>query len=163
MGRLIKQGSLIGAKLRERSQMAKAETKKVGGAEGKAEGKGEKGEAPKKGKPIFDISTAKTAEGKSIALDENGRLTGSPANWTPDYAGLKRSQFDSQATYLEYRAHVVGFSITRLTDQRTDLLEKAEEARKGVDPTTKKLRKLEKLQKMAAELEAQLKADGIEI
>jgi hypothetical protein len=144
--------------------MAKAETKKVGGAKAET---APAGEAPKtekpKGKPIFDITTAKNAEGVAVPLDENGRLSGVPVNWSPDYAGLKRSQFGSQAVYLEFRAHQLGFSIVRLTDQKADLLQKAEEARKGVDPTTKKLRKLEKLQKMAAELEAQLKADGIEV
>jgi len=146
--------------------MAKAETKKVGGAKGD---KGDKGETPAPEKPkstklVFDIATAKNAEGEAIPLDENGRLTAVPMNWNPkDFQGLKRSQFGSQAVYLEFRAHVLTFSITRLTDARQDLLEKAEEARKGVDPTTKKLRKLEKLQKAAAELEAQLKADGIEV
>jgi len=142
-----------------------AETKKVGGAKDTAAPASTAAPAAEKpkGKPVFDIAKARNADGAAIALDENGRLSAVPINWTPDYAGLKRSQFGSQAVYLEHKAHVLGFTITRLTDAQADLLVKAEEARKGVDPTTQKLRKLEKLQKMAAELEAQLKADGIEV
>lgn len=154
----------VGVKLRKGiTIMGKAETKKVGGA--KPEAKTETPAAPEKpkGKPDFDIANGKNAEGVPVKLDENGRLSAVPINWTPDYAGLKRAQFASQAVYLEYKAHVLGFNIVRLTDLQADLLVKAEEARKGVDPTTKKLRKLEKLQKMAAELEAQLKADGVEV
>lgn len=148
--------------------MAKAETKKVGGAKAEAtkpEAATETPVAPKApAKPVFDIATARNADGELLKLDENGRLNGVPQNWDPKvFQGLKRSQFGSQAVYLEYKAFVLSHSITRLTDARADLLVKAEEARKGVDPTTMKLRKLEKLQKMAAELEAQLKADGVEV
>lgn len=143
--------------------MANQETTKVG------KGDAAKGEAPAadkapKGKPAFDITTAVNAEGTAIALDDNGRMTGVPANFDPKvHAGLPRTVFTDRATFLEHRARLLDIRIGVIQKQRDDTLVAAKEAREGVDPTKVKLRKLEKLQKMAAELEAQLKADGIEV
>lgn len=117
--------------------------------------------APKKTRPVFPLKNAVSSDGP-IALSEDGKLTSVPVNWTSDYQNLKPGQFVHRAIYWEWRAHKISVRIKDLEGTRTEYMENAEEARKGPDPTKRKLKKLAKMRDQIAALEAQLQSEGID-
>ena len=114
----------------------------------------------KSGKPVFDHASATDAEGNSIPLDDKGRMTTPPANWTSDYANLKRSNFTDAATYTDYKVVKLDAQMASLAERRQALVEKAAEQRSGPDPIAKKQKKLTKLQSEIEKLQAELAAAG---
>jgi len=128
-----------------------------------------KGGATKKA--IFDVKTAVDTDGNAVKLTDDGRLTAVPANWTNDSRPLTRADFNSRSTFLKFRAEAVMGSqiaacktrLAMLEERKADMILKADEAVSGGDPVARKKRRAEKLRKQLAELEEQLKADGIEL
>jgi len=150
-----------------RKSTKKDETVKVGKA------KPEATEVEKKEKPAkteFPFADATDEKGAAIALETIGEddearevLTAVPFNWTPDHENLGRKDFKDRATFLRFQARKVDLSIDKMKLRKDDLLAKAEEAEKGVDPTQKKIRRAERLKAQLAALEAELEAEGIEL
>ena len=138
---------------------AAPKVRKVGGDNPSTEGNEEKRVRVKR--PKFDITTARDASGNTIALNEDGQMTGIPVNWSPDYRPLKRNNFGTRETYVEYRLSLFDRAIQRLQDRKAEWTERLEETRGGGDPTKKAVRKAERLKRQLAELEAQLAAEGI--
>jgi len=139
----------------------------------KVEKSASKGGAKKR--PVFDPKTAVMldADGNEVPvkLTDDGRLTGVPTNWSSKFKPLVRADFNSRATFLTYRAEgVIGQQIKdaearieKMKERQADMMLKAAEAEKGGDPVARKKRRAEKLRKQLAQLEEQLKADGIEL
>lgn len=113
-------------------------------------------------KPEFDLATALANDGGSIALDDNGRLTMVPTNWTSDYRGLGRSAFTSRSVQLQFKLHLFDTATAARDARREELVGKIEEAAVGVSPEKKKLKKAQRLMKQLEQLKAELAAQGVE-
>jgi len=145
-----------------KGKKAKKETVKVGSA-AKAQ-EPEQAEETKPGKLDFPLDQATAEGGVAIELvgdDDAKVLSAVPFNWTPDHENLGRKAFATRSLYLKFQARKVDLQIVKLGARKADLLAKAEEAEKGVDPTQKKLRRAERLRAQLATLEAELEAEGI--
>jgi hypothetical protein len=104
-------------------------------------------------KPSFDLNTAVDNEGNLIALNEDGQLTGMPANWTPDKSNLKRGEFAENSMFYQFRINAVIAGISKMQDKVKEL----EDKRDGKeDPVAKKQKQLERLKKRVAALESDL-------
>ena len=143
----------------------KTTTKKLTGAAAtkatEVEPEVEQVEELKKGKPEFDITTALDAEGNKLALNDDGRLTAVPQNWTWDYAHLGRAAFVDRSTYVLFQARKVELQIQAQQLKLEGLIKYAEEVKTGGDPTAKKVKRAERLKAQLAALEAELEAEGI--
>lgn len=117
----------------------------------------------KKSRPVFDLASAKGADGATIALDDEKRLTGVPVNWESGMEPLKRQHFTNRATYFEFKAQLETQKISDIEKRREEWLERAKEARTGTPSTKRKLAKLAKMRDQLAELEEALKQEGVEI
>ncbi len=114
-------------------------------------------------RPEWDRATAIDSEGETVSLDENGRLTGIPANWTNDFRPLGRSAFASRTLQLTHKLFVFDADSAKRDDRRTELVDEIEEATKGLTPKAKKVKKAARLKKQLAALKAELAAQGVEI
>lgn len=122
-----------------------------------------KAKKERKQKPAFNPKKAVDAKKLAIALDEDGRLTGIPTNWSSRFAGLKRSSFAEPAMFFEWKASLVLASIEDAKARAKDLLTKAKEARDGLTPTEKAVRKRASLMKQLEKLDEVIAAEGIEV
>lgn len=120
-----------------------------------------KEEREKKVRPAFDFASAVDATGSKISLDAEGRLTGIPANYSEKFAKLERSNFASRELFFNHRASMIDTRIAALQERKQELLARA--AGKAQDPVAKNKKKLEKMRKQMAELEALLKAEGVNV
>lgn len=119
-----------------------------------------KPEKEKKERSQFDLETAVDAKGNEIALDDNGRLTGVPANWTSEFKPLKKDAFAGEHLFIHFRAD-------RLTARATKALEHAERMREdavrmerfGDTETRKRVKKLQRAREAYKKLFESLKSD----
>lgn len=135
----------------------KTTTRRVGAktqTEDKAEGKAKK--------PEFDLTTAIDVEGNDIELDDNGRLTAVPSNWTTDFRPIPRKDFATRALHLEWKLFLFDAESAKRMERREDLVELLEEAKNGPSPAKRKLKKAQRLASQLEALKAELEAQGIE-
>lgn len=110
----------------------------------------------RRSRPRFELESALDASGNAIPLDEDGRLTGVPANWEAPAAKLKRNQFSTRELYYDYLLMLNDRQIRSLNERRQELID----AREGnVDETAKARKQIERLRKKLALLEAQVDSD----
>ena len=114
-------------------------------------------------KPEFDLTTAVDADGNAIELNDDGRLTAVPVNWSTDYRPIQRSSFASKALFLEFRLHLFDAETAKREARREDLVDAIEEAKNGPSPAKRKLKKAQRLAKQLAALKAELEAQGLEL
>jgi hypothetical protein len=119
--------------------------------------------AYKQRRPMMDLASAIDASGNAIPLDEKGRLTAVPTNWSADYRRFPRTVFADKGMFFEWRILLEGQRIERAQARIEELRELATEARSGADPTKVALRKLQRLAGVAAKLRAQLEAEGVDL
>jgi hypothetical protein len=140
--------------------------KKVGGTVAKPEKvkKAKQDGEAKPAKPNFDFATAKDAAGAAIPLQE-GKLTAAPANYEfGKFAKLKKSDFASKAAVMEFQANAMEFRAGKMMERAASLRTDARNTAKfGDEATVKKAKKMEKLRKALAALEAELEADGVQV
>ena len=114
-------------------------------------------------KPVFDLSSAVSADGSVITLDDKGRLTSVPTNWSKEARTLQRTNFADKGHFYEWKIVLEEVKIARINERIAELRDSADEARKGPDPTRKAVKKLARMAKHAAELRAQLEAEGVDL
>lgn len=134
---------------------------KVGGAgaaAGAATGKAKRARKPKGKRPAFDLTTAMHGDAK-IELDDKGRLTAVPTNWSSASAPLKRKNFSGRKVFFEFRAFAVDAQIATLQERKTSFLAKATGA---PDTQKKRIKKALAIKAQLAELEKSLRAEGID-
>lgn len=117
-------------------------------------------EARKSKRPAFDLKTAVGADGKSIPLDDKGRLTGVPTNWTSAMQPLKRKSFAHKKDFFAFRASLIDAQIVELQERKKELLEKAAGREGG--SSKKRIKKALKLKDQLKALQEQLRAEGID-
>lgn len=153
------------------SKAKSTSTRKVGSSKAKAkpvhDDSSATAEAPEKEakvkKPEFDLATAVAADGGSCPLDDNGRLTAVPSNWSTDYRPLGRSSFASRTLQLEHKLHLFDAETENRSNRRDELVGKIEESTVGVSPEKKKMKKAMRLKKQLEQLKAELAEQGIEL
>ena len=114
-------------------------------------------------KPVFDLSSAVSADGSVITLDDKGRLTSVPTNWSKEARTLQRTNFADKGHFYEWKIVLEEVKIARINERIAEFRDSADEARKGPDPTRKAVKKLARMAKHAAELRAQLEAEGVDL
>lgn len=119
-------------------------------------------EAANPKKPQFDLATALDEKGGAIALDDNGRLTGVPANWDTGYHWLGRSAFANRTIQLQHKLFLFDKITASRAERREELVGDIEEAAVGISPEKKKVKKAQRLMKQLESLKAELEAEGIE-
>ena len=99
------------------------------------------------------------------AKDGNGRLTSMPVPFVPkEHKAPKRTDFANESTFMNFRADVLTARGNAILDNAKRLREEAVQVEKTGDPTKRALlKKAAKMRDSLAALEAQLKAEGIEI
>jgi len=129
--------------------------KKVGGAKAEPKAKKEKVQREE-----WDVKEALDVTGKSCVNDK-GELTAVPANFpTSGVLPLKRGAFASRKLYFQHRAALIDRQMDTLTERKQEFLDRA--AGKDTGSVKRRLAKAEKLRKQLAELEEQLRAEGVE-
>lgn len=118
---------------------------------------GKRGAPPK---VDFDVTTAVDTDGNAVALDDEGKLTGVPANWTHRHEGLKIGHFSDRALFYDFKAFACGLNVAKWEEKAADFAAQAEECR-NPDPVKAKQRKLDRMRAMMEKLEAEL-ADEID-
>lgn len=114
-------------------------------------------------KPAMPEELAVDADGNSI-VDDDGRYTGIPVNWTSKFQRLTKKSFADEATFIEFQAHQMTQRIEDMTERRDELLAEAELSRKlGNSEVRKSAKRAERLRRQLAKLEEELAAEGIEI
>jgi len=136
-------------------------------------------DAEGKGKVAFETAEAKflNDENKIVtAVNSDGLLVAVPkpieVSGEVVYEGfdirlhkpLKKDQFADLATYLLHQAYVARAKAERFLAMAEDKEKKAARIQKfGDEATRKKAMKVARMREQLAELEAQLKADGVEV
>ena len=127
--------------------------------------------------PVLDVDGKPTGETKiQAAVNEAGLLVAVPVDIVENeetvYAGfsvfdhkpLNKKQFASDDVYLDFQALVAETRGKKLIELAFDRRERATKLRRFGDKKTRsRVAKLERMQKQLAELQAALKADGIEL
>lgn len=124
------------------------------------ENEGKRGAKPK---PDFDVTTALQADGTAVPLDDNGKLTAVPSNWSGDYKGLKRKQFANVDLFFDWKHVQIDARIAKLQEQKAQLDEDREAAKTRKPSPKRALKRAAKLRAQLAELEKLLAAEGISI
>ena len=104
-----------------------------------------------------------SVEAKEL-LDEKGRLKGSPLGRFDDKRHLlpSKNDFASESIYLGWRADQLEERATDMAKQATELRSEAERCKNAPNPEVRAVqKKLQRLKDMQAQLEEQLKKEGI--
>ena len=122
-------------------------------------------ESKKNQKPVFDLGSSIDLDGNTIVCDENGRLTGVPANYSTDYRPLKRASFSTSKLHLEFKiaCEKVSFENAKVRHEATveALQTKIDEIGKPKDPNKMKLRRLAKMEEQMEKIKAELREAGM--
>lgn len=118
-----------------------------------------KAKKERKPRPEFDLTTAVDVDGKAIALDDKGRLTGIPANWNPRFAKLKRTQFTREA-YFGWLISLEDLKIKVIQERKQEYADKRDGK---VDEVAKKSKKAARMASQLAALSEELKAAGVDV
>lgn len=125
--------------------------------ENETEIKGKKGRAKK---PAFDLETATNADGETISLSEEGRLTEVPHNFDGSTRMPKRDDFEEVNLYFDFRVlreqMESAARIEELEAQRTEAIE-------GPDPIKKNMKKFQKMAANLEDLKAALEESGVNV
>lgn len=120
-------------------------------------------ELTKKGrakKPAFDLETATNADGETIPLSEEGRLTQVPHNFDGSTRMPKRDDFEEVGLYFDFR-------VLREEMEHSSRLEELEalrtEAIEGPDPIKKNMKKFQKMAANLEDLKAALEESGVNV
>lgn len=114
----------------------------------------------KKVRPDFDLETAVNAKGAEIALDENGKLTDVPANWTPEFRPLKKDVFAGEHLFLRFRADRLESRIQKAMETVEEMRAEALRMEKfGDSETRKRVKKLQRAREAYKKLFESLKSE----
>lgn len=157
-------------------------SKKVGGDTTSANKKGNPDKEPKKGRTVFDFSTATNETGESVGEGENaiapgasvvnddglllavpsiiktdtddkGKVTEKFVGWNPKaHKPLVRKDFASDDIFLDFRVWCLDLDIKKKTKNRDSLAKRADRLRKFGDEKTRK--KAAKLARMREQMAA---------
>lgn len=122
-----------------------------------------KDKAPKEKKPkAVKTPYVQLAEVRSV-LDGNGRLSSMPVTFDPKlHKAPRRTDFAGDHVFMLFRADVLDSRAQALASKAVQMRQEAETIQKSGDPTQRaKLKRAARLKDQLAELEAQLKAEGI--
>ena len=120
----------------------------------------EKAPKEKKARPKY----VNLPQAKAI-LDEEKRLKAVPSDFSfTEHAPLKKGDFVSEDLYMEWKAALFDHRAVSLTSRANELRTEAAHQRKFCDPSTKsKFKRYAKLAEKMKELEAELKAAGVQV
>lgn len=114
----------------------------------------------KKVRKDFDLETAVNARGAEIALDENGKLTDVPANWTSDFKPLKKDAFAGEHLFIRFRADRLELRIQKAMKTVEEMRAEALRIEKfGDSETRKRVKKLQRAREAYKKLFESLKND----
>lgn len=138
------------------AQQAQANAPKVGSPAPEGQ-KPKKQKREKKSRPEIPAELVKR--------NEAGKLTEVPIKWTRQYKALKEKDFADEATFIEFKAHLLQEKIKDDQARIAQMREEAKSIRKigGNEKVKKTVRKVQKMRAAMAEMMAALKEEGIEI
>lgn len=118
----------------------------------------------KKVKQELPAELAVDAQGKSIRNAE-GKYTGVPVKWTRQYKSIKEKDFAEEATFIEFKAHLLGQAIEADQKRHKNMLTEAANIRKigGNEKVKKTVRKVQKMRNALEEMLKALKDEGISV
>jgi hypothetical protein len=108
----------------------------------------------------FNVEAALDINGHGIPLDDNGKLTASPANWDRTFKPLKKEAFASEGIYVTHRADLLELRIAKAQDTLKALRAEALRIEKfGDTETRKRVKKLQRARTAYQKLFESLKSE----